>query len=118
MRIEKSMVGGVPMLQVVGDVDHFGGDLFQQAAREALDLNCARLLVNLEACPYLDSGGISVLIGILKKVKAQSGWVGIVGPCANVRRLLEITALTADPAFLIFPDAARAEENLLRAVGA
>jgi hypothetical protein len=52
------------------------------------------------------------MIAILKTVKAQSGWMGVVAPCANVRRLLETVAIVQDPAVRIFPDLAEAEGQL------
>ena len=112
MRIEKAMLHGVPVLRVIGDIDHHSGDSFLRAAEEALGPDGARILVDLEACPYLDSGGISVLISILKRIKVQSGWMGVVSPCDNVRRLLDIVAFSADPASRLFPDLSAAEGQL------
>jgi anti-sigma B factor antagonist len=112
MRIDKTMLYGVPVLQVVGDIDHHGAEKFLYAAEVALISSGTRILLVLEACPYLDSGGIGVLISLLRRVKARSGWMGIVAPSENVHRLLEIVALTRDPDFMVFANQMRAEERL------
>jgi anti-anti-sigma factor len=112
MRIEKTMLHGVPVLQVVGDIDHYGAENFRCAAEKALNSSGTRILLDLEACPYLDSGGIGALLSLLRWVKARSGWMGIVAPSENVRRLLEIVALPRDPDFIMFANQTRAAEWL------
>ena len=50
-------LSGLPLLQIVGDVDHFTAPALEAAARESLALDNGRLLLDLTAVPYLDSAG-------------------------------------------------------------
>ena len=112
MDITKAKLCGVPMLRVVGDVDHLAGPALLGAAEEVLDPETAHILLDLEACPYLDSGGISALLATLKKVKSGQGWLGVIAPTREVHRLLEMVALTLDPDFRVFPNMTGAEKQL------
>ncbi len=112
MEIAKARLCGVPVLRVVGDVDHLAGPALLGTAEEVLDPETAHILLDLEACPYLDSGGMSALLTILKKVKSRLGWLGVIAPSRDVHRLLELVALTADPDFRVFPNMAGAEKQL------
>jgi anti-anti-sigma factor len=112
MEIAEAELCGVPVLRVVGDVDHLAGPVLLEVAEEALDPGSARILLDLEACPYLDSGGISVLLTILRKVKSRLGWLGVIAPTRDVHRLLDMVALTIDPDFRVFPNLSGAETQL------
>ena len=113
MEISKSEIRGVPLLRVVGDVDHLAGPALLATAEQALDGETPHVLLDLGACPYLDSGGIGALLTILKKVKSRLGWIGVISPTRDVHRLLEIVALTLDPDFRVFPNVAGAEKYLV-----
>ncbi len=112
MEIVKARMGGVPLLQVVGDLDHETSPMLLVAAEETLDPKTAHLLLDLEACHYVDSGGLRVLVQILKNVKSRLGWLGVIAPTKDVQRLLERVALIGDPSFRVFPNRAGAAKQL------
>ncbi len=103
MEVSQASLSGIPILRVVGDVDHHSAAVFDEAARDALASDCGCLLLDLSACPYLDSGGLGVILTVYKGMR-ERGWVGVVGPNPNVRRLLELVGLLAAKSFLIFGD--------------
>ena len=112
MEIVKARMGGVPLLQVVGDLDHETSPMLLAAAEETLDPKTAHILLDLEACHYVDSGGLRVLVQILKNVKSRLGWLGVIAPTKDVQRLLERVALIGDPSFRVFPNRAGAAKQL------
>jgi len=112
MEIAKARLCGVLMLRVVGDVDHLAGPALVGAAEEVLGPETGHILLDLEGCPYLDSGGVSALLTILKKAKSRQGWLGVIAPTRDVHRLLELVALTLDPDFRVFPNVAGAGKQL------
>ena len=112
MRIDSGVLRDVPVLFVHGDVDHDSAPRLLRAAQEVLDSSCPRIIVDLSACGYLDSGGIGALLSVLRQVKHGIGWLGIVGASGGVRRLLDIVALTSDPDVRSFEDLAAAEEQI------
>jgi len=103
MEISEASLSGIPLLRVVGDIDHYASSVFDEAMRKTLALDGGRLLLDLSACPYIDSGGLGVILTALEEVR-ERGWLGVVGPNPNVHRLLEIVGLLGEPCFLVFGD--------------
>ena len=98
MEVLSTTLLGVPVLKVIGDVDHLSALALDTAVQDAMGTYGFRLLIDLRECPYLDSGGLSVLLSAFRQVRT-SGWIGVIGPSRNVLRLFEIVGLTGDPRF-------------------
>ena len=109
MRVTQSQVHTVPVLHVTGDVDHAAAPVLEESVDAALAEGDSCILFDLEACPYLDSGGVSVLLHTLKRVK-PGGWLGVVDPTPDVLRILSLVGFGMDPNFRVFAglDEARA----------
>lgn len=105
--IETQDFGGVPILAVEGDIDHHTAGQLRGAVEHLLAAGESRILLDLERVTYMDSGGMSLLFDIARSVR-ETGWVGIVRPGPNVRRLLEITGLYEQEGFRIFASAEEA----------
>ena len=78
MEITRSSLLGVPLLKVVGDIDHFSSLALDDAFQDALSSGATHILLDLTECPYLDSGGLGVILTVLRKVRAK-GWLGCFG---------------------------------------
>jgi anti-anti-sigma factor len=102
---------GVPLLQIVGDIDHFSSSELDGAVQEALGDTGVRLLLDLSECAYLDSGGLGVLLMTLRRVR-DKGWLGVIGCNRDVSRLFLISGLHSDPGFRIFSDSKAASAAL------
>ena len=74
MEVFQTSLSGIPLLQIVGDVDHFTAPALEEAAREALALDSGRLLFDLTAVPYLDSGGAGVFLTLDRDMRPGAGW--------------------------------------------
>jgi anti-anti-sigma factor len=92
------------VLTVTGDIDIFTTPEFITALDEALEAQ--RVIVNLSACRYIDSTGISALFRWQQKSKGKMRLV--VGPQDMIRRILQVTRV--EKFIEIFPsvDAAKA----------
>ena len=101
MEVFQASLCDIPLLRIVGDIDHFTAPALEAAAREALALNSRRLLCDLTAVPYLDSAGAGVLL-TLDRDMAPGAWVGVIGANANLLRIFEIVGLGSRPSFRIF----------------
>jgi anti-sigma B factor antagonist len=101
MEVFQTALSGIPLLRVVGDVDHFTAPELEASAREASKLDNGRLLFDLSAVRYIDSGGAGVFLTLDRDVR-PGGWVGVIGANANLLRIFEIVGLTSRPAFRIF----------------
>jgi anti-anti-sigma factor len=113
MEISQASLSGIPLLRIAGEVDHSTSAVFAEAVQRSLAANGGRLLLDLSACPYLDSGGLGVILAALKEVRGR-GWLGVVGPSRDVHRLLELVGLLGVECFIVFAD----EEEVSKFVAA
>jgi len=111
MKVLATSLSGVPLLKVIGDVDHSTSPALDQSVQEALGPNGMRLFLDLADCPYFDSGGLSVLLCTLRQLSGK-GWLGVIAPGPNVLRLFEILGLTVAPDFRVFAETADAKAAL------
>ena len=80
-------------LDLEGEVDVYTAPLLRQAIMEQVDGGVKNLLVNLQKVEYLDSTGLGILIGGVKRLKEGGGSLRLVGPSARITRIFEITGL-------------------------
>ncbi len=83
---------------------------FLAEAREAVGDGKARLLINLEEVPYMDSMGLESLIEVYNAVRATHGDVRLLNPSAKVAELMRLTKLSS--VFDVYTDEATAIEAL------
>jgi len=87
-----SVVAGVPLIVVSGDLDH-------ESKHEVLGLldqlfrvpdPPRALLVDVSDSAFIDSGGITVLFSMLDRLPAD-GWLGLIGVASGPSRVLRYT---------------------------
>ena len=49
--------------------------------------------INLDKLDYIDSTGLGVMIGVLKKLKTDNKEIHILNPKSNVKKIFTITGL-------------------------
>jgi anti-sigma B factor antagonist len=81
------------VLKVSGEIDIQSSPVLDEQLRLAMDRGDTSLVVDLADVSFLDSTGLSVLVGALQRCRAAGGELRLVAPQANVRRVLEITGL-------------------------
>ena len=59
-----------------------------------------RLIIDLSQVSFIDSTGLGVLVGALKKAISREGDIRLVNPTQNVMMLMEITRV--DRVFLVY----------------
>jgi anti-sigma B factor antagonist len=97
VRIERG--DGTAKVAVAGEVDLANADRLREALRSALE-EARMVLVDLEACTFIDSVGLSVLVEAARGGEGADEVLCIVSPSAAVRRLIELTQLeTLIPVF-------------------
>jgi anti-sigma B factor antagonist len=111
MDVRVSRLRDTPLIEAHGDIDHSNCGAVEVALSNALDEGDVVVLMDLRHVAYIDSGGLSVLLSGVRRLRDR-GWLGVVGPNPNVRRLLEIVGLLVDPNFRIFEDLEEAEAGL------
>jgi anti-sigma B factor antagonist len=81
------------VLSLQGEVDVSNSELVRNEANSLLADDIKRLVVDLSATEYLDSAGLGVLVGLLKRVSESDLTLIIAGARPQVRRVFEITKL-------------------------
>jgi anti-anti-sigma factor len=82
-------------------VDHLSAQDLEECVQDSLRTDGPHLLLDLGQCPYLDNGGLSVLLQAVLEVRGK-GWIGLVAPSRNLLRIFEISGFTADPDVRVF----------------
>jgi anti-anti-sigma factor len=111
MDVRVNSLCGTPLLEMRGDIDHSTCGAVESALAGALDAGHKVVLFDLRDVTYIDSGGLSVLFSGARRLR-ESGWLGLIDPNPDVRRLFEIVGLFADPSFRMFDDRQAAEAVL------
>jgi anti-anti-sigma factor len=102
VEIESSHLAGVPLLRLRGELDHGTATKLQAALDEVDEGDATRcIFLDLEHLSYMDSGGVSVFLRLLRKLEAR-GWVGLIGTDDRIRRLFVITGLANHPHLRFF----------------
>lgn len=94
----RSLGGGnttndVQALDLEGEVDVYTAPVLRQAIMDRVEGGVKHLLIDLTRVEYLDSTGLGILIGGVKRLKEQGGSLRLVGPSARIQRIFEITGL-------------------------
>jgi len=106
-QVERRDGGDVPVVAVHGELDFEGSPNLRLALIEAIDENPGgRVVVDLEGVDFIDSAGLGVLVGGLKRARSTAGELVLVATGRSVVRVLELTGLTR--VFEIHPSRAAA----------
>jgi anti-sigma B factor antagonist len=105
------------LLETQGDIDHSTCAGLESALDDALGAGSKVVLLDLTQVTYIDSGGLSVLFCFLRQLR-EDGWMGLIGPNPNIRRLLQLVGLLADPSLRVFLDREAAEAAVANETGA
>ena len=111
MDITTTSLKEVPLLETQGDIDHNSCEAIEAALNKALDAGARVILLDLSRVSYIDSGGLSVLFSAARRLRPD-GWLGVISPNPNIRRLLELVGLLIDPSFRVFEERQEAEAAL------
>jgi anti-sigma B factor antagonist len=82
------------VIQVSGEIDLATCPQLRNVLAELVDRGVRHLVIDLEQVSFLDSSGIGVLMGTLRRVRELDGSLRLTAPSAQVRRVLELTGAT------------------------
>ncbi|MBM9464108.1 STAS domain-containing protein [Aeromicrobium sp. YIM 150415] len=81
------------IIAVEGEIDVYTAPKFREAVVAAIDAGHTRLVVDIENVAFLDSTGLGVLVGALKRVRAEDGSLDIICTSDRLLRIFSITGL-------------------------
>jgi anti-sigma B factor antagonist len=103
MNAKKSSFYGIPLITIHGDIDHASVRELAPLMLDCLAPQTGRLIFDLSDCPYLDSSGIGLFLGLLFDT-AENGRIGVVGANAALSRVFHLTGLASQGNFHLLAD--------------
>ncbi|MBS2034455.1 MAG: STAS domain-containing protein [Candidatus Eremiobacteraeota bacterium] len=100
-------------VEVQGEIDVYTSPRVKETINELIEKGHYQLVINLEGVRYIDSTGLGVLIGALKKVREHSGRILLVCTNPQIKKIFNITGLVK--IFEIFKDEDEALQILANA---
>jgi anti-sigma B factor antagonist len=76
-----------------GEIDAFTAPRLRTELAQVVDAGATAVVCDLSAVTFLDSSGLGVLIGALKRLRQAGGELLIVLPAPSARKVFSLTAL-------------------------
>lgn len=80
-------------IEVQGEIDVYTSPKVKEIITELIEKGNYNLVINLEGVRYIDSTGLGVLIGALKKVREKEGSINLVCNNPQIKKIFNITGL-------------------------
>ncbi|MFG2325015.1 STAS domain-containing protein [Streptomyces sp. NBC_01723] len=93
IEINYSDVGGWTVVEIRGEVDVYTVPTIKQHMIERLADGLRRFVIDLRGVAFIDSMGLGVLVGTLKRVQAVRGELKLVITDAHTKQLFALTGL-------------------------
>lgn len=87
-------VGDRTVVDVSGEIDIYTASVLREQLANLVDVGRTDLVVDLTAVKFMDSTGLGVLVGVLKKVRGHHGRLQLVIDSERLLKVFRITALT------------------------
>jgi anti-sigma B factor antagonist len=85
--------GDFEVIEVGGEIDVYTAPRLRESIVTAVDAGHTRLIIDVRKVDFLDSTGLGVLVGALKRVRADGGSLDIVCTQERILKIFEITGL-------------------------
>jgi anti-sigma B factor antagonist len=91
--VETGTIGDAALLRLRGEIDVYTAPRLRQAIIDLVDGGATRIVVDMEKVDFLDSTGLGVLVGGLKRVRMKEGSLAIVTSQDKILKIFDITGL-------------------------
>lgn len=108
IRIEMREAKGLPVIEVEGEVDVYTAPKLKSRILSLIDNNQYSMIIDLNGVSFMDSSGLGVLVGGLKRVGPHQGAIHLVLNRPNILKIFKITGL--DKVFKIYGDLEEVEQ--------
>jgi anti-sigma B factor antagonist len=85
---------GQTVVEVSGEIDVYTAPRLRETLVSLVEAGNYRLIVDMEGVEFLDSTGLGVLVGGLKRVRAHDGEIDLVCTQGRILRIFRITGLS------------------------
>jgi anti-sigma B factor antagonist len=116
LQINSQVLNGVPIVSLHGELDSYSAVRLRQTLEILVEADRPMLLIDMVELDYIDSSGLGVLVAALKQISDRAGMLGLIGPNADIVRILRITGL--NKLFTVYGNEAEALSGFARALPA
>jgi len=100
--IKTEPIGGdAYVIALTGEVDLYTAPEFKQRLLDVIGKGAKNVIVDFSDTTFIDSTTLGVLVGGVKRLRAQEGRLSLVCSDRNITKIFEITGL--DRVFTIYP---------------
>jgi anti-sigma B factor antagonist len=92
--LDVSEQNGYSVLAVSGEVDVATVPRLREQLHGLVAQGSNKIVVDLDSVDFLDSTGLGVLVGALKRVRSNDGELSLVCTQPRIRKVFEVTGLT------------------------
>ncbi len=93
--LDTRLAGDWTVIAVDGELDVATAPRLRQEAIGVLGASPSQLALDLSRCPFIDSTGLGVIVGILKRIRGLEGDLVIVGAPSQVAKVFDITRVSS-----------------------
>ena len=94
LKLDHHTKEGIEIVDVEGEIDVYTAPRLRELLIELVNTGFYQLVVNMEKVEFLDSTGLGVLVGGLKRVRARDGSLDLVCTQERILKIFRITGLT------------------------
>jgi anti-sigma B factor antagonist len=91
--LETSKQGDASVVSLRGEIDVYTAPRLRQALIDLVEGGAKDIVVDMERVDFLDSTGLGVLVGGLKRVKSNEGELKLVVTQDRIMKIFDITGL-------------------------
>jgi len=106
LTVTDRLEGDYAVVAVTGEIDVMTAGTLRERINDLVAAGHHDLVIDLDRVDFLDSAGLGVLVGGLKRVRAQDGSLRLVCTQERILKVFRITRLTEE--FAIHPSLAEA----------
>ncbi|HEY3999355.1 MAG TPA: STAS domain-containing protein [Candidatus Xenobia bacterium] len=89
----RQLTDSIHLVDVQGEIDVYTSPRVKESIHELIESGKYNFVINLEGVRYIDSTGLGVLIGALKKVREHNGRIVLVCTNQQIKKIFNITGL-------------------------
>ena len=94
LHIESITAGDCAVLRITGEIDTYTAHDLRQQVIHLIDNGTRHIVADLRGVNFLDSTGLGVLVGSLKRLRLHQGSLRLVASSGRISQLLVITGLS------------------------
>src|ERR1022692_203540 len=94
LKLDHHTKDGIEVVDVEGEIDVYTAPRLRELLIELVNSGFYQLVVKMEKVEFLDSTGLGVLVGGLKRVRAHDGSLDLVCTQERILKIFRITGLT------------------------